>query len=898
MEPARGIVAAPSYGQAGSEREALLRVAAAAAGAHNLEEVLEVAAEEARAAIGAASLSVSRWERDEDVLRTVINVGELGPGEDRYPIAEIHPLREDRTAERLVVEGLAYFHAVDAVEIDEVSARRLIRLGKESEVGVPILVEGEAWGEVYATTAPGQPRFRGEDVRFLETVAGQLAVAIGRAELFSRVSRLAYEDPLTGLANRRALEERLQRAVARATDRNATLAVLLCDVDELKAINDAAGHDAGDRALQRVGEALVAAAAARAGNLVGRLSGDEFCVVMEGASLEDARVLAAATLANLDEADGHRILISCGAAALGHGVDTLAELMRAADAALYRAKRNGGGQIFTAGSRASDVTQHPERRTLRRTTQERVRDAVQDLSARFADDLAAEGPLERIEAVAVALSEALNTAAWAISFAPEGSHTIHTVATADGRDKRLEGLRLGLDNDVYSVEEYPATARLLLAGAGAFVARVDDQAADRAERTLLELLGRTSVLAATAADQDLTWLLELYSDDRTAPLEEGRVEAALLLRSAIPPRSARKGAALRDRWRRQTDLTSALGSGLARETREGAMVEASVNVVHEAMGAQATAIFRLRDGGRMALCAGAGAFARPEMRGYTQAIERGLVGRCLRQGGVVLAADVTLEPDHATTEATADIRSELDVPLVVDARPWGVISLQSTERDAFDDGDASMLRAAAHQLSAGLRSAMLHSRLERAQLGTAEALKAALDARAAATAESPASLVQRCEAVGRRLEMGEDGVTALRYAATLHDIGELGVPEAILNKPGPLTAEERPAVERTPLIGEGILSPVEFLADALPLVRAAHERWDGAGYPDGLAGEQIPLGARILLACDAYDAMTAKRPYRSALRPQQAEAELRRVAGMQLDPGVVEALLEVLHADS
>ena len=151
-------------------------------------------------------------------------------------------------------------------------------------MGVPILVEGEAWGEVYATTAPGQPRFRGEDVRFLETVAGQLAVAIGRAELFSRVSRLAYEDPLTGLANRRALEERLQRAVARAADRNVPLAVLLCDVDELKAINDEAGHDAGDRALQRVAKALVAAAAARPGNLVGRLSGDEFCVVMEGAS--------------------------------------------------------------------------------------------------------------------------------------------------------------------------------------------------------------------------------------------------------------------------------------------------------------------------------------------------------------------------------------------------------------------------------------------------------------------------------------------------------------------------------------------------------------------------------------------------------------------------------------
>src|SRR5918998_5737042 len=146
--------------------------------------------------------------------------------------------------------------------------------------------------------------------------------------------------------------------------------------------------------------------------------------------------------------------------------------MRAADAALYRAKRSGGGQVFTAGSRASDLA-GAERRPLRRTTDERVRDAVQHLHARFAAQLAHDGPLERLEAVAVALSEALNTAAWAISFAPAGGDTIHTVSLADGRDKRLEGLHLGLDNDVYAIDEYPATAQLIRAGAGAFVTRVD-----------------------------------------------------------------------------------------------------------------------------------------------------------------------------------------------------------------------------------------------------------------------------------------------------------------------------------------------------------------------------------------------------------------------------------------
>jgi diguanylate cyclase (GGDEF)-like protein len=336
---------------AGSEREALLRVAAAAAGAHDLEQVLEVAAEEARAATGAASLSVSRWEHGGTALRTIINVGALGPGEKRYPADEVYPLREDRSGQRLLTEGAAYFNAVDDPDVDPWCAARLRRLGKESEVGVPILVEGEPWGEVYATTAPGEPRFRSEDVRFLEAVAGQLAVAIERAELFSRVSRLAYEDPLTGLANRRALEERLDRAVTRAVERGANLAVLLCDVDELKAINDERGHDGGDRALRRVAEALVAAAATVPGSLVGRLSGDEFCVVMENATLDQARALAAATIGPLGAPSPVRISISCGAAALGSGVDSPAQLLRAADAALYRAKRNGGGQIFTAGPR-------------------------------------------------------------------------------------------------------------------------------------------------------------------------------------------------------------------------------------------------------------------------------------------------------------------------------------------------------------------------------------------------------------------------------------------------------------------------------------------------------------------------------------------------------------------
>ena len=882
-------------------------MAAVAAGMHDLAQVLEVAAEEARAATGAASLSVSRWDREGAALRTMINVGSLGPGEERWPDGETYALGEDLSGLRLLTEGVPYFNAVDDPGVDSWCAARLRRLGKESELGVPIVVEGEPWGEVYATTAPGQPRFRSEDVRFLEAVAGQLAVAIERAELFSRVSRLAYEDPLTGLANRRALEERLERAVARAVERKAALALLLCDLDDLKAINDEHGHDGGDRALRRVGEALVAAAATRPGNLVGRLSGDEFCVVMEGATLDQARSLAGATLGSLAGPSEVHISISCGAAALGPGVGSPTQLLRAADAALYRAKRNGGGQIFTAGSRAPEQAARGERRARRRSTRDRVRDAVQELAERFEGSLVEDGPLERIEAVAVHLSEALNAAAWAVSFVPAGGDTIHTVAQADSRDRRIEGLRLEVDNDVYAIDDYPATARLIRAGAGAFVARADDSNADRAERALLEAHNRTAVLAAAAADHDFTWLLEIYADERSGALEEAMYECGLLVRAAIPPRPAGKGGtALLQRRTRQVQLTSGLAARLAGVSDVDRIVRATIDQVHAGMGADASAIVMLAPDGAHELVAGAGPLDDPSVRRYTPPTGRGLISRCLRENRPVLAPDVRREPDYHSTPVTEATRCELDVPVVVSGRAWGAISVQSTDTDAFDDEDARLLRAVADQLAAALRSASLYEQLERAYLGTAEALSAALEAKDSYTATPPRkpslrcgnehsrSLVERAEAVGRLLGMPEPELRTLRYGAVFHDIGKLAVPEAILNKPGPLTAEELEIVQRHTVIGEQILAPIEFLADVLPLVRSAHERWDGGGYPDGLAGEEIPRGARIVFACDTYEAMTAERPYRAALSEEKARAELRRVAGTQLDPRVVEALLAVL----
>jgi HD-GYP domain-containing protein (c-di-GMP phosphodiesterase class II) len=146
-----------------------------------------------------------------------------------------------------------------------------------------------------------------------------------------------------------------------------------------------------------------------------------------------------------------------------------------------------------------------------------------------------------------------------------------------------------------------------------------------------------------------------------------------------------------------------------------------------------------------------------------------------------------------------------------------------------------------------------------------------------------------------RLGLGEAELRDLRFGAVFHDIGKIAVPEAILHKPGPLDADELAQVRRHVLVGEQILAPVDFLAGARRLVRHEHERWDGGGYPDGLAADDIPLGSRIILACDALQAMLSERPYRAAMSLDDACAELRRCAGTQFDPDVVEVLLSLVE---
>ncbi len=688
-----------------------MQVASAAASASGLDELLERTSEAARAAMGAASLSISRWERDLTVMRTLINVGDLGVGEERWPDDETYGLRGHPSVDRLLRTGQPYFNAVDDPAADPRAVALLESLGKESDIGVPIVVEGEVWGEVWATTAPGSPRFTGSDVRFLEAIAGQLGGVVARGEMFARVSRLAYEDELTGLANRRALDEQLGSALGAWREGAQPLALLVCDVDELKTINDERGHHAGDRALRRVGQALVKAAAPVPGAFVARMSGDEFAVVLAGTSLDVAGRVAASALRILREERDTTVSLSCGVAAAGPGTDRAQLLMRAADAAQYAAKRRGGAQVCSAGVddfhellAAGDGTP-PRRRARRRSQAERTAETAGRVLGLLDTSLARRPTVDRLEAVCSALAEQANAAGWTVSFADQGADSIRSLAAADGRDSLLRGLRVGLEDEVYTLSDYPATDRLVARGCGTFQVDRYDRSADPAERRLLDEIGYSAVLAAAATDPTGAYLVELYADGDTRDLTGLGVSLSMLVRAAVTNSASAVAVSrqLRDQ-NRHIDVTAAIGSRLARAESELEAAEIVVEELHAAYGWPLCGVAKLTPSGEVESLASRGPITARWKEIWRQSANVGLIGRALRERGPVVVGDVLAEPDYRQIDSGHSIRSEACIPLWAGDRTWGAIDLEDEQPDAFGEDEVRLLTAVGDRLSAALHA--------------------------------------------------------------------------------------------------------------------------------------------------------------------------------------------------
>ena len=319
----------------------------------------------------------------------------------------------------------------------------------------------------------------------------------------------------------------------------------------------------------------------------------------------------------------------------------------------------------------------------------------------------------------------------------------------------------------------------------------------------------------------------------------------------------------------------------------------TVEEMWRTFGCYLAVILRIDSDGKLRPVAGAGDLVHEmsDFDRWEQSLHEGINGRVARTGEPALVVDTRRDPDFIGADVQNHGGSELSVPIRVAGEIWGVLNLDARERGAFDEADLLLVDTLAAHVGGALDRGRMFAELESTFTTTLAVLSDALEAKDSYTAAHADDVADVAVGVARRLGLEEAEQRIVRYGALLHDIGKIGVRSEVLNKPSRLTAEEFEEIKQHTVIGARMLERIPFFAPVQPIVRSAHERWDGRGYPDGLAGEDIPLGARIVCACDAFHAMTSDRPYSKARSAEEAAAEMRRCAGTQFDTRVVDALL-------
>lgn len=217
-----------------------------------------------------------------------------------------------------------------------------------------------------------------------------------------------------------------------------------------------------------------------------------------------------------------------------------------------------------------------------------------------------------------------------------------------------------------------------------------------------------------------------------------------------------------------------------------------------------------------------------------------------------------------------------------------------SSQETFSSTKIRLIEVIADYATSAIQRALLHQRLEDTFLETIIALANAVDARDTYTGDHSQRMANLSTKIGLELDLPKNQLEALHWASILHDIGKIGVPDEILNKKGPLTKEEWVIMKEHPAIGAQIVAPVKYLEPVSPIIRAHHEKFDGSGYPYGLAGEEIPLCARILAVVDAYIAIRDERIYSKSHTHEEAIAELRRSSGSHFDPEIVDVFCKTV----
>jgi diguanylate cyclase (GGDEF)-like protein len=688
------------------------------------------------------------------------------------------------------------------------------------------------------------------------------AAVVAIALLISRIRRrdrdvvapVALLDPVTGVPGREALVRQLGVELARARRHSTALTVLHVDLAGFGAISERIGCEPANELLRRT--ALGMAAALRGEDLVARRGGDSFVVLLPGLAGDDvtrviARLGAAAGRVRVDGVRVDPLHVDVGVARYPQDGETVEELLAAAEARLGETR---DARLSVGAAQAPAVEAPAEPATcgvwpLRRALLVELAAAAVAVPAWFALPLVLDAQVVRL-VIVIALVLVSGAAALFVGLRTSGR-------------ERTGWLMIAAGAPIAAIP-YVGSGMLILFAAGILLIAGDGWLRDRFR--ILDALMFAAIVGGgivafalpdAAAYAAGSWAIHLTLVLRG--LGAATAGATVLLIVTSVPRRERP-----DVWM--------LAGGYV------LLVATAISTIH-AGG------FWTAPGGWRIISAFA-AINLLTAAGLRNA-RREPVSRVLRDAG----GDGTL----VAVAGTAGFVGLMIVSVLVDGSiplhvvgALVVIALVRWMRSLVLARDNRRLVAAALRSQAE-RAAQTHASLL--------ALTAALEARDGYTGRHGEETTGLTSRVAQRLGLSGDERREVDTVALLHDVGKIGTPNEILHKAGPLTDEEWVVMREHPVVGERILRQVPGFEAVAKAVRHEHERWDGSGYPDGIAGEEIPLASRIVLVCDAYHAMTSDRPYRRAMAVSDAIEELERHAGTQFDPAVVRALVGLLREE-
>jgi diguanylate cyclase (GGDEF)-like protein len=749
-------------------------------------------------------------------------------------------------------------------------------LEPEALICVPLIARGQIKGALNIYREGEGVAFTEMEFEIAKRFADAAALALDNAESRARLEHQARTDSLTGLFNHSVFYERLLQSLQESSRTHRPLAVLMLDIDDFKHVNDVHGHAVGDELLRFLAEAL--RAIVRPEDIICRLGGEEFAVVMDGCGGEDAVRVAERVqtrLAAVDFPGIGRMTVSVGLALGPEHAMNPRELAACAEAAMMTAKAQGKNQVVL----------YDEDETSRPNTPGIERDVRSIAHLKMLQSLT--GKLNRLndvreigEAIAAELRSLVDYHNCRV-FVSDGDELIPVAflgeLTSTAESRSLDMLRTRVGRGI--------TGRCAQLGESIVVADAANcefgkliEGTDPIEESLLAVPLRygsrvvgvivVSKLGLNQFDEDDVRLLEVLAGHAAVA-----VENASLYESAR--REAESATSLLEFGRELATLVDL-------DDIAGRVTELSAEI----LGNSSTS-FYLETDGRLRLHG---------EHGHSPEVAADLTTRGLPLEAVQHAEPYIAEPhdyEPVTGEAPVPGGRYAVAPFDVDGRTGCLVAL--VDRSDFGERELALLGGLAQQAKLAIANASSYEGLERTFVSTVEALANALEANDEYTSTHARWITDLSLRVGRELGLDERALKRLELGALLHDIGKIGIPSDVLAKPGRLTAAERKLVQTHPELGERIIAPIDRLQVVRPIVRHCHERWDGRGYPDGVAGESIPLESRIIFVCDAYHAMTTDRPYRRRLSHREAVRRIAEASGSQFDPHVVEVALRVLE---